>query len=215
MSFCPCLLETSGDFSVFPPLKCTWTHICYRWFCSFHKGLVNMAKLLCDTILLGNCWILISPVGSSCFSSTMLMAYIGYLNFIRTSSRCCSSFNNWGVEHTALAQWWRRLSHYICMPGCDGCPTVDINQCEWASCTLLLLGFHFLGITSVSRNSMEPSDLVSSNVNRREGSSEFMCCKNSSLCICCCVAKVSSTYPFQILGGFTAVVMALCPNGSM
>ena len=37
------------------------------------------------------------------------------------------------------------------------------------------------GVNSVSRNGMEPSGLFSSTVNMMKGSTELMCCKNSSL----------------------------------
>ena len=62
---------------------------------------------------------------------------------------------------------------------------------------------------------MEPSGLVSSVVNMMEGSIELMSCKNSPLWDCYCMAKVSSTYLFHILGGFTADGMALCSNDSI
>ena len=96
------------------------------------------------------------------------------------------------------------------MPDCDGCPTVDINQCGWAFCTHLLLG-----ATSVSSNGMGASGLASSAVNMMEGPTQLMCCENSSLCDCCCMTKVSSKYLVHIKGGFTAFVMALCSNDSI
>ena len=71
------------------------------------------------------------------------------------------------------------------------------------------------GVTSVSRNGMEPSCLVSSVVKLMEGSTELMCCKNSSFCDCCIMTKVSSTNLFHNLGGFTADVRALCSKDSI
>ena len=42
-----------------------------------------------------------------------------------------------------------------------------------------------------------------------------MCCRNCSLCYCCSMTKVSSTYLLHNLGGFTADVRALCSNNFM
>ena len=56
---------------------------------------------------------------------------------------------------------------------------------------------------------MEPSCLAYSVVNWMDGSTELMCCLNSSLCDCCRMTKVSSTYLFHNLRGFTADVRAL------
>ena len=57
---------------------------------------------------------------------------------------------------------------------------------------------------------MESSCFGFSVVKWMEGSTELMCCRNSSFCDCCNMTKVSSTYLFQNLGGFTADVRALC-----
>ena len=67
----------------------------------------------------------------------------------------------------------------------------------------------------MSRKGMEPSCLASSAVKRMEGSTELMCCRNSSLCDCCNMTKVSSTYIPHNLGGFTADVRALCSRTFM
>ena len=56
---------------------------------------------------------------------------------------------------------------------------------------------------------MEPSGLVSSVLNMMEGSTELMCCKNSSYYDCRSMTKVSSIYFFHNLGGISADVMAL------
>ena len=168
-------------------------HICYKWSCSFHIGLECMAQL-CDTSsLLG--WHLYS--GFFCFSFLCLLVFVvflsvahfGYLHFIKTSWRCCSSlFSSWGLEHIALALcvrvlitlylqarlWW--LSHWR-------------YKSVWVG-FLYTLGFWVLsifGVINLSGNGMEPSGLVSSVVNMMERSTELMCCKNSSLYDCCCM----------------------------
>ena len=71
------------------------------------------------------------------------------------------------------------------------------------------------GVTSLSRNGMEPSCLVSSVVRFMEGSTELMCCRNSSFCNCCSITKMSPTYLFYNLGGFIADVRALCSKDSI
>ena len=47
---------------------------------------------------------------------------------------------------------------------------------------------------------MKPSYLVSSVEKLMEGSIELMCCRNSSFCDCCFMAKVSSTYLLDNIG---------------
>ena len=54
---------------------------------------------------------------------------------------------------------------------------------------------------------MEPSCFTSSVVKRMEGSTELMCCRNSSFCDFCKMTKVSSTYLLHNLGRFTADVI--------
>ena len=63
---------------------------------------------------------------------------------------------------------------------------------------------------------MESSCFDSSVVNWMDGSTELMCCGNSSLFDCFNMKNVSSTYLFlHHLGGFTADVRALSSKISM
>ena len=52
-------------------------------------------------------------------------------------------------------------------------------------------------------------------VNWIEGLTELMCLKNSVSCYQFCIKKVSSTYIFQNLRGFSTGVMGLCSKASM
>ena len=61
----------------------------------------------------------------------------------------------------------------------------------------------------MSRKGMDPSCLCSSVVNCMAESTEFMCCRNSSLLSCFKMTNVSSTNLFCHLGKFTAVIRAL------
>ena len=71
------------------------------------------------------------------------------------------------------------------------------------------------GVMMVSRKGKEPSSLASSTVNWMEGSTVLMWSRNSSLCEWCWITKAPSTYLFHILGGCSAVEMALFSKASM
>ena len=122
------------------------------------------------------------------------MAHLWYLHLVRTSWGCSLS-SSWELEHTALvlcvrvlitlyvqARLWY-LSHWK-------------YKSVWVGFlyTLVVRVPSCCGVTSASSNSMEPSGLVSSVVNMMEGSTEIMCCKNTSLCDCSSMKKVSSTF---------------------
>ena len=111
---CPCLLETSGDYSKFSLLWSVLNSICATdGFVAFTKALWiwhNYVTLLLSLATVGFWFLLLVPLVSSCFRNTLLMTHFGYLYFIRTSSRCCSSFfSSWGVEQTALTLCVREL----------------------------------------------------------------------------------------------------------
>ena len=183
--------------------------------CNSHKVLASMA-LLCgpssqfEGVVI---FYLLLTVFSLffCLKMTLFIAHLGYLHLIRTSCQWFNSVSSWGVEHTAsslgarvliilyldVKLWW--LSHCRYQSVCVGFPYNHVVKVPSAC-----------GVTMMSRNGMESSDLVSSLVNWMDGSTELMCSKNSSLHDWCLITKDSSTYLFRILGGFTAVVMALC-----
>ena len=121
------------------------------------------------------------------------------------------------LQHVVVLLWTvLECTHYLCS-ACEGVLITLylharlwwLSQWRYKS---VLLGFLYTlvvrapsgwGVISVSRSGMEPCGLVSSSVNIIEGYIEIMWCKNSSICDCCCMTKVSSTYLFHILGGFT------------
>ena len=148
-----------------------------------------------------------------------------YLHWERTSWRCFSSLSSsLEFEHTTLdlcvrvlitlylqaRLWWLSNWRY---------------KSVWVGFlyTLVVRVPSSCGVTSVSRNGMGPSCLVSSVVKLMEqstellmeGSTEIMCYSNSSFCDCCTMTKVSSTYLFHNLWGFTADVRALCSKDSI
>ena len=153
----------------------------------------------------------------SCSLGILLIVHLGYLHCCRTSSRCfnCSS-SSLELEHTALALWVRVLitlylhvrlwwlSHWR-------------YRSVWVGFlwTLVVKFPSSWGVTRVSRKGMEPSCLGSSVVNWMAGSTELMCCRNSSLLDCFNMTNVSSICLFYHLGGFTVVVRALSSKNSM
>ena len=65
------------------------------------------------------------------------------------------------------------------------------------------------GITIVSRKGIDPSALASSVVNWMCGSMLLMCSRKLFFFAEFMTTQVSSTYFFQILGGYSSVLMAL------
>ena len=165
---------------------------------------------LCLFLFVLSCW-------CCCFWRILFVAHLGYLHYLRTSSRCCSSlFNNSCVEHMVLALCVRVLItlHF------------DARLCllsHWRYWPVWV-GFLYTfvvkvpsgwDVTKMSRNGMEPSSPASFTVNWMDVSTVLICWKNSTLCDFCWTTKVSSTYLLQILVGFSAVLMALCSKASM
>ena len=153
----------------------------------------------------------------SCSLRIFWMAHLGYLHCVRTSSRCFnSSFSSWELEHTALALCVRVLITLYLQARLWW-----LSHCRYWS---VWVGFLYTlvvnvpsswGVTKMSKKGIEPSCLCSSVVNCMAGSTEFMCCRNSSLLFCCKMTNVSSTNLFHHLGGFTAVVRALSSKNSI
>ena len=71
------------------------------------------------------------------------------------------------------------------------------------------------GVTSMSRKGMDPSALVSSQVNCIFGLMEFKCSRKLSLLFFLMIVKVSSTNLFHRIGGVVEVLMACFSNSSM
>ena len=65
----------------------------------------------------------------------------------------------------------------------------------------------------MSKKGMKPSCFCSCVVNCMAGSTEFMCCRNSSFLSCFKMTNVSSTNLFHHLGG-SLVLIGLCPEKS-
>ena len=140
------------------------------------------------------------------------MAHFGYLHSIRIFFRYGnSSLSSWWLEHIALALCVRPLITLYLQARLWWLSHCRYKSVQMGFLYILLVRIPFLcGVISVFRNGMESSGLFSSTGNMVGGSTELMCCKNSSLFDCCCMTKVSYTYGFQILEGFTAVVMDMC-----
>ena len=148
----------------------------------------------------------------SCSLSIFWKAHLGYLHCVRASSRCFnSSFSSWELEQTALALcvrvlitlylqarlWWLSHCRY---------------WSEWVGFlyTLVVSVPSSWGVTKMSTKGMEPSCFCSSVVNYMAGSTEFMCCRNSSFLSCFKRTNVSSTNLFHHLGG-SLLLIGLCP----
>ena len=134
-------------FNVFPPWSMPGLHTCYRWTCSFHIVLWYRVPL-CDIFSVLFWCFFLCP---SCSSSVLVLLISSVWP---TWDTCIVLGPPVDVPILLLAVGsWRTLlwpcvlgcwSHYICKPDCGGYPTVDINQCGWASYILLLSGFHLL-----------------------------------------------------------------------
>ena len=154
---------------------------------------------------------------SSCFSSILvLFVSSGWptwdicivLGLLLDVLILLSAVGSW--KNLLLPYVWGCWSHYICKPDCGGYPIVDTDEYGWDSCILLLLMFHHPeGGPKCPRRNMEPSCLCSSVVNCMAGSTEFMCCRNSSLLSCFKMTNVSSTNLFHHLGG-SLLLLGLC-----
>ena len=123
-------------------------------------------------------------VGVVVFWRILFMAHLGYLQCLRTSSRCFNSiFTNSGVENTTQTL----------------CVRVLITLYFYARLWLLShwrywsvwVGFLYtfvvkvpsgMGITKMSKDGMEPSGPASSTVNWKDVSTVLICWKNSILC---------------------------------
>ena len=83
---------------------------------------------------------------------------------------------------------------------------VQISVCCFSNTDVLRLPSSF-GVTSMSRKGMDPSSLVSSQVNCIFGLMEFKCSRKLSLLFFLMIVKVSSTNLFHRIGGVVEVLM--------
>ena len=128
--------------------------------------------------------ILFSGFLSSCFCNTLSKAHSGYLHLVRTFWRCFNLLvSSWELEYTALALYMRVLIT-LYLEAWLWLLSHKKYKLVWVGFlyTLVIKVSFYCSVMSVSRNGMEPSDLVSSMLNIMEGSTQLMCCKNSSLC---------------------------------
>ena len=145
------------------------------------------------------------------------MAQMGYLHFWRAWHRWSSSFFcSCGSEHMVLALWYR-------VPA-----TLYFEEMVWwlSHCRYKSVWIGFLntdvlrlpsslGVIMMSRNSIDPSSLTSSQVNLMLLWMEFRCCRKLVLSSFFIIVKVSSTNLFHHDGGVGDVLMAWTSRSSM
>ena len=152
---------------------------------------------LCLFLLVLFCW-------CCCFWTIFFIAHLGYLQHLRTSSKCSNSLLiSSGVEHKVLVICVRVLiTLYL------DAKLWLLSHCRYWSVwvgflyTFLVKVPSTLGVTKISKNGMEPSGPASSIVNLMDVSTVLICWKNSSLCDLFWITKVSSTisspYPWRV-----------------
>ena len=169
--------------------------------------LVLFSFLLVPCLFLFLCWLML----------TLFKAHAGCLHLLNALLRwSSSSFIRWWLQQTVLAlclrvlitlnfadKWWW-LSQYKYQSVCVGFLYTNVRR-ELSGC----------GITIVTRKGIDPSALSSSVVNWMCGSLLLMCSRNYSFPAESMTTQVSSTYLFQILGGYWAVLMALVSKSSI
>ena len=147
------------------------------------------------------------------FMLAQFKAHLGYLHLLNAILRwSSSSLNGWELMVLALCVrvlmtlylaaklWW--LSH---------CKYKSV--CVGFLYTVVMRDLSGCGIPNVSKKGMDPSFLDGSEVNWMCGSKLLRCSRNF-LCDAFVTIKVSSTYLFHTLGGYSAVLMALISNSS-
>ena len=192
---------------VWPPLKNTWTpnllhdllilSLSPWWYgTTMYKFVLFFwpVWLVLLVLVLLEFWLLILA---------LFMAHVGYLHLVRALKRCSSSScNSWSVEHTVDALWNRVpatlylegivwwLPHWRYKSVCIVFLNTDVFRLPSSS-----------GVTRMSRKGMDPSSLVSSQVNCIFGLMEFRCSRKLSLLFFLMNVKVSSTNLFHRTGG--------------
>ena len=206
--------DTSRFFRVCLHLKCTCIHICYRWFCTFLRYLVNMV------LQYGTTYVIVRLLESafywlsSCLWRTLSTAHLGYLHCLRTSSRCgISLVSSCGVKHMALTLYvWVLSTLYL------DARLWWLSQWRYKS---VWVGFLYkpvvkvpsaCGVIMTSTNGTEPSDLVSSTVNWMEGSIDVL---EEFIPVWLVLDYKSVNIPLPNSRGFNAVVIDLCSKASI
>ena len=127
-----------------------------------------------------------------------------------------SSLSNRGLEQAVLV-----LCARVLMPLNLAASLWWLFNCRYKLCMFGLSlhssdeGVVRLWHHQVSKKEMDSSSLVASDVNWIWGSKLLRCFSNFSLCDVFVTTKVSSTYLFKILGGCSAVLVALVLNCSL
>ena len=144
-------------------------------------------------------------------------AHLGYLHFISALVRwSSSSFNSCWSEQMVLALWWRvPTTLYLDDTGCRLSQWRYWSVCVGFLYTVVCSLPSWSGFIRMSRKGKAPSGPGSSPVNWMFLSTEFRCCKNSSLWHFFMMTKVSSTNLLHNKGGFGDDSMALISNCSM
>ena len=171
---------------------------------------------MCKFLLLGMFWPVwllfrfVFLIGFWLFSLTLLMAYVGYLHFLRAWHRWSSSFcNSCGSEHIVLALCYRvpatlYLEEMVWW----------LSHCKYRSVWVGFLNTDVLrlpssfGVIKMSRNGMDPSSLTSLQVNLMFWWMELRYCRKLFLSSFLIMVNVSSTNPFHKAGGVDDVWMA-------
>ena len=178
----------------------------YRFWLLVFLGPFWLFILLCFVLL-----------GFWLFSFALFMAHMGYLHFLSALNRCCSSScNSVGSEHMVFALWYRvPATLYL-----DGI-LWWLSHCRYRSvwaCFLYTDVFKLpssAGVIRISRNGIDPSSFISSQVNFILGCMEFRFCRKLFLFSFLIMVKVSSTNLLHIFGGVMDVLIALISRSSM
>ena len=205
---------------VCPPLKCTcipyllhvfWTVSLRPWW--YGTTLYRLVLLGPFSLFILLCFVLLE---FWLFSITLFMAQMGYLHFLSALNRCCSSSCNSVVsEHMVFALWYRvPATLYL-----DGI-LWWLSHCRYRSVWVCFLNTDVFklqssaGVIRISRNGIDPSSFISSQVNFILGCMEFSCCRKLFLFSFLIIVKVSSTN-LHIFGGVLNVLIALISRSSM
>ena len=155
-------------------------------------------------------WAFVVPPSVTCLIyllslfSTLSKDHLGYLHLVRAFLRwSLSCWSSSGLLHTVEALWERVWI------------TLNLAERSWwlSYCKYWSVWVGFLytvvdcvpsasGLTMVSKKGMDPSSLLSSNVNFMAGSTLLMCWRKPCLLTSLWITKVSSTYLHQNLGGW-------------
>ena len=189
-------------FMVCPPLKCTCTpNLLHVFF------ILSLRPWWYGTTMYRLLWLLFWPVcvllvllvlGFWLFILALLMAQVGYLHLVRALKRCSSSFcNSWGEQ--VVFALWNRVPATLYFDGM----VWWLSYWRYKSVWVFFLNTDVLrlpsssGVMRMFRTGIDPSSLVSSQVNVMLGCMELRCSRKLSLLFFLMMVNVSSTYLFH------------------